>query len=189
MGRRARIGEAALFAAVAESFIRNGQVTVASLRAASGLSTGSLYHRFPSREALVAAAWVEASARFVAACERALAVPGSRGLLEMALATPRFARAHPALAAMLFCCREAEVMGEGAPDDRREAARALTARLDACIAEAARRAGRPRLPCRLALLAAPEGAVRLYLPLRPPPVSLNSQIRRMATTMLDLPQG
>jgi len=46
-------------------------VSVAAIAQASGAPTGTLYHRFGSRDGILAAAWLRALERFAAAEERA----------------------------------------------------------------------------------------------------------------------
>jgi len=53
------------------------------------------------------------------------------------------------------------------------------------ISDFARSVGRPLVACRLALIAYPLGAVRLYLPSRAAPKSLDGEIRKAVAAALE----
>lgn len=184
MGRKSTLNEAALFRAVAKGFAEDGQFTYSAIRAATGVSTGSLYHRFPSREALLAECWAYAIGLFGRDFLRALASDEKRAGIEAAMATPRFCRNEPALATMLFAFRRADCVREGSSPETLAAIDAVDAAIEAAIADYAERSGRSVIACRLALIAYPKGAVGMFLPTPGVPVSLNSQIRQMVSAVL-----
>src|ERR1700679_1862587 len=69
-------------------------VTMSAIARRSGAPTGSIYHRFPSRSAVVAAAWLRALTDFAGAIEAALEPgPAATALVAWSRSHPREARA------------------------------------------------------------------------------------------------
>jgi AcrR family transcriptional regulator len=176
MGRRSSLDEQAVFRVVSSELARSGRFTLEALTAETGLSMGSIYHRFGSREGLLAEAWLNAVDRFQAPFLEALAGGTLEAGLNAALATPRFCRSRPAEAIVLTCCRQSEFLRETTPAPLKE--RIATANDGASFAlrRFAAAVDRPLLVCRLALVAYPLGAVRLYLPHSMLPRKLESEL-------------
>ena len=63
MGRPSSFRDETVFAAVARSLVVQGEVRIQTVTQLAGVSTGSIYHRFGSREGLMAASWLDAIAR------------------------------------------------------------------------------------------------------------------------------
>jgi AcrR family transcriptional regulator len=148
--------------------------TVQAISAATGAPVGSLYHRFESRDALLAQAWLRAAEAFFS--EFISAVDDSETIeqgVRAALVTPRWARGNLLSAALIVSHRRQEFMSAGALTAQREAAEALARQLGASVRAFAARigiadgAGIAR--CRYALVGIADGAVRMYLPDRAPP--------------------
>ena len=160
------IDDAAVFNAVGEQLAAFGTLKLADVVAATGVSIGSLYHRYDSREGLLAAAWLDAvvsfQAHFLAELHSGGADAGERG----AMATSRFCRAEPARARLLVCCRREQLINDKTPKgakDRLDEANAVTY---AAIKTFARDNGLNHQACMLGMVAYPLGAVRMYLPNR-----------------------
>jgi AcrR family transcriptional regulator len=186
VGRKPNFDDKAIYAALGRILAENGQATLADIREATGLSTGSLYHRFGSREGLMAEAWLfavwEFQQRFLAALNR----EGFAAGVEAALETPRFCRREPDLSLVLVCCRSSEFLcGELAPELRARAANANTLAMSA-IADFSRRIDRPLMACQLALVAFPLGAVRMFLPKRPVPPEIDDYVRKAVAVTLSM---
>ena len=143
--------------------------TVAALAREVGAPTGSIYHRYRSREQLLAELWMEVvegfQAGFVASLARANDVAG-------ALATARFmvawAREHPLESRLLLLHRRQDFMSGDWPAALAERATALEPQLGAALRAFGDRAfGRTDAETmarlRYALLDAPFGAIRPYL--------------------------
>ena len=178
MGRKSSVDEQAVYAVVACELATCGRFTIESLTAATGLSMGSIYHRFGSREGLMAETWLDAVAQFQRQFMAALA-PGTLAAgLDAAMTIPRFCRTNRDQATVLACCRQSEFVGDTTPVPLRR--RIVTANDEASIAirRFAKAAGRPLLACRLALVAYPLGAVRLYLPRSAVPSTLDDEIAK-----------
>lgn len=142
----------------------------------TSVSVGSLYHRYGSREGLLAASWLDAvrafQARFLDAIESDSEDAGERA----ALATPQFCRAEPGRAVILACCRRSEFITDATPVALQIEINHINDDTGAAMKRFARRNGLSLQACRLALVAFPLGAVRLYLPGRPVPKSVDDYV-------------
>jgi AcrR family transcriptional regulator len=186
MGRKSSFDDADVFRAVASELARSGRINVERVIDATGLSMGSIYHRFGSRDRLLTETWLGAVEAFQEAFLTALAPLTTDAAIEAALATPRFCRSHPEEALVLACCRQSEFLA----DELQQPLRARVAAANAAIAPAMRKLSkaidRPLLVCQLALIGYPLGAVRLFLPTRTVPRSLDDEVTRMARAVLVL---
>jgi AcrR family transcriptional regulator len=165
-----------------------GRATIAAIAKEAGVPTGSIYHRVPSRAALLAEVWLEAADRFGTAFLGRLAE--ARNLEEaanLALVTPRFAREDPSAGVVLFVHRRDDFLDD-APAESRARAGKLTAALRDGLAAAAKRLapadkrGRERFA--LALIGLPNGAVRTFLPQALPPPELDPVLLAAARAAL-----
>jgi AcrR family transcriptional regulator len=146
-----------------------GAVTVAALAREAGAPTGSIYHRFRSREQLLAELWMEVvegfQQRFVATLGTANDVDGA---VEAARLMVDWTREHPLEARLLMLHRRQDFVAGEWPEDLTARAAALEPQIGSALRGYALRAlGRvgadvmARL--RYALLDAPFGAIRPYL--------------------------
>ena len=172
MGRKSSFEAGRVLAAAGAQIIEAGSFTLDGLTQATGVSIGSLYHRFGSREALLAEAWLDALKRFQSAFQVALGGDVDGAIL----ATPRFCRAEPDAAALLACCRKSEFVGPATLASIRNEIDELNTSGETALRRFARGKRRPLLSCRLALVAYPLAAVRLYLPNAPVPTRLDREI-------------
>jgi AcrR family transcriptional regulator len=174
MGRPSTFEDIEVFAAVGARLARAGKVTFPDLVADTGLSVGSLYHRFASREALLAEAWLDSLAAFHALFIAALksgddAAAGERA----ALATPHFCRAERGRALVLQCCRVSELVSPDTPRAFRKKISAANAAATGALRDYSKRSGISLEALRYGVVAFPLGAVRLYLPARTVPKSVD----------------
>jgi AcrR family transcriptional regulator len=167
MGRPAKFNDEQLFAAVAAIAAREGPRSLTTRRIADELDapTGSLYHRYTSRDLLVAAAWMAAvrdfQVGFVAALQQ---TDLDRAAVDAARHTPRWAAAHPDAAALLVQHSRTELMDTW-PDELAGELSTLNAPALAALRRHARlRFGSGRAAVvdvvRFALVTIPYGAVR-----------------------------
>ncbi len=190
MGRPAHISDDDLLNAAMRVAARHGpaRATVAAIAQEAGVPIGSVYHRVPSRSALLADCWVRAAERFGTGFSAIL--EGANTLeqaVEAALVTPRFARGDHAAAVLLLASRREDFLEE-APEETRAKAATLTGNLQKSIAEAAKRLipqdpkGRERMA--VALIGIPYGAVRVFLPQAVPPAEIDAVIAAAAKAAL-----
>jgi AcrR family transcriptional regulator len=182
MGRPAQITEAGLRVAAARVAARQGaaRTTIAEIAKEARVPTGSIYHRVPSRAALLAEVWLEAADRFGTLFLGRLSEARTLDeAAEAALVTPRFAREHPAEGVILFVHRRYDFLDEAPAESRARTSKLTGAMRDGITAAAKRlaandRRGRDRFA--LALVGIPYGAVRTFLPQAAPPAELDPVI-------------
>ncbi len=180
MGRLSTVNTAELYAAVGAHLAESGSVTLQDIVKATGCSIGSLYHRYQSREGLLAAAWLDAATAFQGVFLTALHQSGR----EAAMATPRFCRDEKAKAVILACCRKSEFLNDSTPDQLRQDIEILNKKTESQIRIFAKQSGYSLEDCLLATVAFPLGAVRLYLPTRDVPASLDIKVAQACDVTL-----
>lgn len=182
MGRPAHISDEDLLNAAMRVAARHGaaRASVAAIAQEAGVPIGSVYHRVPSRSALLADCWVKAAERFGTEFSARLeAATTLDQAVEAALVTPRFAREDHAAAVLLLASRREDFLEE-APEETRAKAAVLTGNLQKTIKDAAKRLipqdpkGRDRMA--VALIGVPYGAVRVFLPQAVPPADIDAVI-------------
>lgn len=183
MGRPSQTSQEALITAATLVAARQGPAgtSIAAISKAAGVPTGSIYHRLPSRDALLAEIWLAAAERFQQiVLPKISAMQSEDDAVECALATPRFARSDHAAAVVLNSHRREEFIRAGAPDEYRRRAVRLGAEMREAIAQAAARLlpDDPRAKERMAvaLIGIPLGAVRVFLPQAAPPREIDATI-------------
>lgn len=147
-------------------------MTVAALAREVGAPTGSIYHRYRSREQLLAELWMDVVEGFQATFTASLAQANDiEGAIEVARVMVTWTRSHPLEARLLLLHRRQDFVGGEWPADLAARAAALEPQLGAALRACARRTcggtdadSMARL--RYALLDAPFGAIRPYLQAR-----------------------
>lgn len=192
MGRPARIDQDTLIgtATVVAARLGPAATSIAAVSKAAGIPTGSIYHRLPSRDALLAEIWLSAAERFQAlALEKFMAARSLDEAAEAALVTPRFAREQHAAAVVLNSHRREEFIRADAPDEYRARAAKLAAELRDGIAAIAARLlpGDPKAKEKIAvaLIGIPLGAVRVFLPQAVPPKEIDAAIEAAVRAALE----
>jgi AcrR family transcriptional regulator len=159
-------------------------VTMALVAAQLGAPTGSIYHRFASRDELMAETWLSAAESFQPGFIAALHRPASQPGLEAALHAIEWARAHPVPARLVVLYRRRDFFAGLTPEPLRGRAERLAGDLDAALSEfAASALGSSDLGTRqlagFLLIDMPQAAVRRYLSAgMEPPSSVDQMVRR-----------
>ncbi|MBI3786387.1 MAG: TetR/AcrR family transcriptional regulator [Deltaproteobacteria bacterium] len=168
MGRPSRYGEAEILDGAKQVSAEIGpqKLTIAKVAARAGVPVGSIYHRYASRDEILAAVWLD----FVEDFQRQfLAELEGREVLKAGLAAVRFAcgwvRGHPREARLLLLHRREDFASERWPASDRRRAEKLAADAGDCLGAYARRlAGRTgvveRNAVRLALVDLPMAGLR-----------------------------
>lgn len=177
MGRDAKFGREELLLAAAGEAAMGRAVTIQALAAASGATVGSIYHRFTSREEILGEAWLLAVRSFQQAFVPALdAAATAADGLAAALTVPRWSRENLALASLLTLRRQEDFLDARTPQQLRREAAAINKFAMKVVATFAARTGRSETTCRMALIAIPHGAVRMFLPHAAPPDEIDEMI-------------
>jgi AcrR family transcriptional regulator len=103
------------------------EVTVAAVSERLGSPTGSFYHRFASRDALLGSLWLRAVLQFQAGMAAALEAGDG---LKAALHTPAWVRKHPDEARLLLLYDRKDFLHGEWPRDLRERVADMTQRME-----------------------------------------------------------
>lgn len=137
MGRRAKFQDTDFLDAALKVMSEGGAgtATVSAIAEELGAPIGSVYHRFPSRDILMAELWL----RIVESFQRGfLEATGRLDGLSAALHTPRWVRENPMEGRVLLIHRREELVSGEWPEEVREKTRRLSSELDEGIKEFAR---------------------------------------------------
>ncbi|MFD5096566.1 TetR/AcrR family transcriptional regulator [Amycolatopsis thailandensis] len=164
-------------------------VTMSAVAREVGAPSGSIYHRFPGRPALLAAVWLRTLASFQQGYLEALErEPVTEAAVEAAAQVVRWCRAHPAEGKLLYGGERALGVDDWSAEDRARADEAGH-RLDTAITKVVRRlrplTGRSTDELMLALVDLPYAAVRRHLDRgeAPPPRTVDLVIRTTRTLL------
>ena len=168
------------------------RATMEAIAQASGAPTGSLYHRFRSRDELIARLWVRAVQRSQASFIAALQQDDAReAAVSAALSILDFCDEHPGDAQLLVAFRHEDLIRSIPDGPLAEELATLNEPVGRAIVELARRLyGRKSRAtvnrCLLATFDLPYGAVRRHLIAGDPlPTSLRADLARAVRAVLD----
>ena len=145
-----------------------GQATVAAIAQRLGAPSGSIYHRFESRDLLLARLWIRTVRRAQQGFVAALSLPDlQQAALEAALHIPRWSRQHLTEATVLLLYRR-EDLADRWPQELGTEVAELNKGMEAAVRDFTRRWFGRITPAFLqtvafALVDAPYGASRRYL--------------------------
>jgi len=179
MSRTPQFHQGQILDAAARLVARHGPsgATIGAIAQAVGAPTGSIYHRFNSRDALLAEVWLDAATAFQTAFFERLAGPAPREAgLVAALYMAQRVREHPREARVLLLHRREDFVDRGWPANMRRQAEQLGRQVETELrAFSGRLCGRQDArtvrSITYAVVEAPFGAVRRYVAAEesPPP--------------------
>jgi len=181
VGRPARFTEERILDAALQVVAEDGPAgtTVAAIAMRLGAPVGSIYHRFPSRDLLLARLWMRGIRRFQEGFLDALA---AGDLERAAVHTPRWCREHLAEACVLLLHRPADLVSRW-PVELGEELADLDAQVASAITASADRHERERVV--FALVDVPYGAVRRHLlGGEPPPLLVDDLVIQTCRAVL-----
>lgn len=145
-------------------------LSAAGVARALGAPSGSVYHRFASRDHLAASLWMRTVERFDSEVVDGLRAPGDP--VEIAVATARhlvaWSVANPTDAFILTMFRREDLVGDDLPPDLAARARALGERQRDAIEQLAHRLKRPGDLMGFAVAGIPHAAVQRHVGNRMP---------------------
>lgn len=157
-----------LDAAADEVVLRGSAITIGDVSRRLEAPSGSIYHRFGSRQELLVRLWLRSIRRF----HRAYLAAGDRddpdqALMAMAVCVAEFSADHPTDASCMTLYRQTRLV-DSAPDSCRDEVRDINADVQRRLAEltAARypdASDRHRTLVRVAAIDSPYGLVRPYI--------------------------
>jgi AcrR family transcriptional regulator len=134
MGRKERHGRASILHSARELSAEAGpqKITIASVARHAGAPVGSIYHRYASRDEILAEVWLDLVEEFQGRFLSQLDVEGDA--TEAGLAAVRFTcswvRAHPREARLMLLHRRSDFAADRWPETYQQRARALAADAD-----------------------------------------------------------
>jgi AcrR family transcriptional regulator len=190
MARPARFTDRDLLQAAAEVAATHGPTaaTIQAIAKAAGAPTGSLYHRFASRDVLLGTLWLDLVGRFQAGWIEAMEAGDTEAA---ALHTPNWVRSHATEARLLLLHRREDFLAGDWPPDLAERAAHVNDRAGGVLRAFTRAELGDDLPAtvrrvRFALVQIPYAAVRPYLEAgQPPPPDLDALVLTASQAILD----
>jgi AcrR family transcriptional regulator len=186
MGRASTFSDQDIFSAVSDQIARGDEFRIHDLAADTGVSVGSLYHRYGSREGIMATAWLQALQAFQHKFLTALRTNGPDAGERAALATPRFCRNHREQAIILCVGRRETLLNEKAPPEIRQMVDALNDVSQSELGAFAKRNNLAMQACLHGIVAFPLASVRLYLPRKKVPKSVDTYVSAAYHSAIDL---
>ncbi len=165
--------------------------TVAAIANRLGAPTGSIYHRYQSRELLLAELWMDVVEGFQAGFVAELDRPDvTQAALRAARYMPEWVRGHMTEARLLLLHRREDFTGEDWPEALMTRAEALKQQMGKALRAFCRRrygraTGAAMQRARFALLDVPYGALRPYVQeAEPPPDRIDRLITETVRAVL-----
>lgn len=139
MGKKPRYSEAEMVEAALELLVEGGpaRVSMVGVARALGAPSGSVYHRFPSRDLLLAECWLSAVADFQATFRRGLSEYTVEGALSAIRAALDWTRTHPARAQLLLLYRRQDLISGDWPAETTGRAAGLATELEQALTKLA----------------------------------------------------
>jgi AcrR family transcriptional regulator len=171
MPRAARFSETQILDATAEIIATGGPnaATIGAIGHKLGAPSGSIYHRFPSRNALLGRLWMRKAAQFQDLFVEALQdQDAAEAGIAAALSLPKSVRSDPIGAKILLLHRRQDFLSDEWSDDMRSEAERLGAQVAEALADITRRligkaSSDDRRAVAYAILDAPMAAVRRHV--------------------------
>jgi len=194
MGRPAKFANKDLLEAALRLASAGGPqaVTLSAIGDETGATTGSIYHRYSSREHLLAELWMDVVEGFQTAFIAALAEASDvEGAVRVATFMTRWVRSHVAEARVLLLYRRQDFVASEWPPELVARASALEPQMGVALRAFAKRAlGRADADAmsrvRFALLDAPLGGIKPYLQSsKPAPLVIDALIEQTVRAVLD----
>ncbi len=177
MGRRSTIDKTKIFGMVGSHLAKYGSITLQDVVKKTGVSVGSLYHHYDSREGLLAHVWIDAVTAYQDVFLSELGSGKKDAGERAAMATPQFCRSEPERAKVLVSCRREELIASDLPEALKAHIQDINKRGAAELKQFAKSRNYSLEACTMGLVAFPIGAVRLYLPHKKVPKSIDNYVR------------
>jgi AcrR family transcriptional regulator len=177
MGRKAGFQPEQVYTAVASLMAAGNGVALRELSAVTGVSIGSLYHRFDGMDAILAETWLWAAEEFQQMFVPWLHKGTHRAGLRAAVQLPIFCQKDPQKALVLVGARTRDYLQPSLNAELSERVAILQSAKVAAFDGFVDQAQLDRDAADLALLRWPMSVARLYLPQRPVPDEAQLHVR------------
>lgn len=172
MGRPAKFSSDALLDVAADLVAKGGPTALTAVAVAkvAGAPSGSVYHRFASRDQLAAALWMRTVERFDEEVVAAMAVPGDpiEVAVGVAVRSIEWSADYPVDAFILTMFRRSDLTDDDSAFVPSERAADLGRRQQQMLETLAARLNQPADLVRLAVVGIPMAAIRGYVGARSP---------------------
>lgn len=184
MGRKPGFTDEQVFVWLSGHLALAPGVTVQQVSKGTGVSVGSIYHRYGSMEGLLAEAWLWAQNRFCDHLEQQILAEGLQGGLRTAVEVLRFGTLDRAAATLLFIVPERYLVR--AVDDAAVTERVSTARARQGLAleQMSKRLNLDTDTVELAVFRLPWALIAKYLPDEEIPAQAEVYVRKAARMIL-----
>tara|TARA_R110002096_G_scaffold155130_24_gene319476 strand:- start:6812 stop:7393 length:582 start_codon:yes stop_codon:yes gene_type:complete len=186
MGRKAGFRDEDVFASVATLMAHGNGVALRDLSKDTGVSIGSLYHRFDGMDAILAETWLWAAESFQSGFVDWLTVGTHRGGLRAAVQLPLFCQTEPKRALALVGAPTTDYLKPGMPAALAARVAALQERETRGFEQFTTSAQLDRDAAALAVFGYPKAVVQCYLPQRPVPDIAQMHVRNAYWAALKL---
>lgn len=177
MGRKAGFRDEDVFASVATLMALGNGVALRDLSKDTGVSIGSLYHRFDGMDAILAETWLWAAEAFQSGFVDWLLVGTHRGGLRAAVQLPIFCQAEPKKALVLVGAPATDFLKPGKPAALAARVAEVQAREAQAFEQFTAAAQLDPDAAALAIFGYPKAVVQRYLPDRPVPDVAQMHVR------------
>lgn len=177
MGRHSTIDDTALYGIIGRTMIEDGSVSIQRVVKQTGISSGSLYHRYKSREGLLAHAWLDALSAFQGRFLEVMSAGGAKVGEEAALVTPRFCREFHDRALILACCQSSQFLGSETDRTLLEESNVRNTEMALLLENFAKISEASLDSCYLGIVQYPLAVARHYLPKRKVPNTAEKYVR------------
>lgn len=184
MGRKSEFSDDQVFSWLAQHLVNSPTATVQQVSDGTGVSVGSLYHRYGSLDALFARAWLWAAQLYHERTLWLLSREGSRPALRIAQQILGLASDEPAKAMILFCVPKRVLVRDGVAEDLRAEISTLEATWDEALIGFAERSGFDVERLRLAVRDVPQTIAQRYFPHSEIPQTATDVIRDSCLALL-----
>ncbi|WP_137701942.1 TetR/AcrR family transcriptional regulator [Marimonas lutisalis] len=178
MGRKAGFADEDVYAVVAKGITGDAMPGIKDISLASGVSVGSLYHRFGSFEGLLTEVWAWSEGAYLKGVLNIMEAGGVRSGLRAALHMVRYCRKSPEAAPVLTSAQRAALRQAALSGPYASEARALLDDMEAALEKFASDHGITREEAELAIMGFPRAIVRTYLAHGSLPGDVDVQLRQ-----------
>ena len=187
MGRRPGFTDEQVFSWLSERLAESPTVTVQEVSKGTGVSVGSLYHRYNSMEGLLAEAWLWAYGAFSSVVIEKLGFEGLRGAVHASASVLDFAAQNRVQATLVFAVPERYLVRCSLSGEIAERVEKARSDMEQALASFAANSGLDRETVELGVLSVPIAVASKYLPHSEIPESASVYAKKACRMILQAP--
>ncbi len=187
MGRKSEFTDEQVFGWLAEHLAKEATATVQQVSLGTGVSVGSIYHRYGSLENLFAEAWLWALRAYHERTVWMFNRAGQRPAVRVALQIAGLATDEPHKAMILFCIPRRALVRSGASQTLRDEISALETEWEEGLLDFATRSSFSPERLRLAVRDVPQAVICRHFPHTAIPDETGALVRESCLALLGSP--